>query len=332
MENIKEIESIINDYFINEQDTFIYDNYVLFFSIANTVCNIISNNIANSILDDETLINLPSYDIFQRLDFVRDYYSIFNIKDNLNELINNGTIELEGNEYQNDDKLSRSYVPITEGFSSKDIEDIRVNNTGTIIDSLVLVHELSHYKNRTPNERLIAREILTEPLAFAEKLIMADNIKNHDYEINIELQKQIITFYNKASYVIDILVFLLVYKYFGDISFESYKMVYKKDDYDKRLKWFKESIKINSLDNLNILIYYAVAALISPYLMYRVRENKEFMNKIQNAHEMVKHCKIEEALDYLEIDYNNINDFSKYLEMFCKEVKEKNNKLSVIKK
>lgn len=318
----------LNDYLNRHEGTFLYDHYDDYYKCASIVYNTIKPYINDLKLSNDDLINLPSYDIFERINFANKYYEMFELDNPINDLIDKGIIDLVGDEYQNDDKIQRSFIPTIGGFCKSDGTTISVNNTGTIVDSFVIIHELSHYKNNS-SQGLISREFLTESLAFSEELVMLDSIPSSQIEKNIALRGYLLTFYNDAVWLLKVLYFLRVYKQYNSIDRESCKKYYQRgmeymlNLYNEDLELYIDALKKESLKAFSRHAEYVVAAIIAPTMMHRIRKDKGYMEKLQNVHELVKDEKLEDVLEYLDIDVNKIKIYSKNLMDLCEEAKNK---------
>ena len=91
---------------------------------------------------------------------------------------------------------------------------INVYNNTLITDSIIWVHEISHYRNQPPLFRGEVNDILTELLAFTYELIYTDYLEQIGYEeegktFKIEEYKRLHTFIKKGYYIVRI--FLLYF-------------------------------------------------------------------------------------------------------------------------
>ena len=120
---------------------------------------------------------------------------------------------------------------------------IDVPNTGLITDVLLVVHELSHYRDRKEKGREQVCNLMTESLAYTEELICTDYLSELGYEDSMNLWRKIVftLFYRTASDIIPMYKVFILFKKYGDISKETYKQHFKKDDdYEKVINYISD--------------------------------------------------------------------------------------------
>ena len=127
------------------------------------------------------------------------YKKILNNKDKLFELSKKNFNKITSNSlfsayyiinYDIDDVLRNKVVysegnngrPLIYGECNRSSNKIEINKTGTIIDSILLTHELGHYKNEREGLKNESKLFLSEILPMSEEFIMCDNLSGHEDE------------------------------------------------------------------------------------------------------------------------------------------------------
>ena len=149
-EDLKEIKMLLNDYVVQNDFDFIYNNLHLIGYTCEAIRKT-SKPFAKSMNNsDIEYKNIPVYTGKFRLDIVRKYLKDHQIDLDVDDLFNRGIICCNCNTYPDEIAKKRIYKPFTGGRCQSYLDEHRVEllvpNTGYISDSVVLVHELSHYR------------------------------------------------------------------------------------------------------------------------------------------------------------------------------------------
>mgnify|MGYP006916060324 CR=1 FL=1 len=179
-----------------------------------------------------------------------------------------------------------------------------------IEDSYAIVHELFHDINLDEKEESIARMFYTEGISMLGEVLLEEflqnkNIKDSKAPINFMLYclktKSIDVDFNIKlieSYLINnyidkgsIIKVLNTYSssYVEDLSYSIHKIV---DTYEL------------SLDEQQT---YIVGGLITFYMYDRIKQNRKNIKELFELNEELKNYTFEQVLDYLELNYNNID-------------------------
>lgn len=211
---------------------------------------------------------------------------------------------------------------------------INVYNNGLLTDSIIWVHEISHYKNQPPEKRGEVNDILTELIAFTEELIYTDYLKQIGYEeeatmFNIEEYKNLTYFIIKSYFVIRI---ALLYFMTKKVSKENYLLLYKDDkDYDKVLEIFDEE-KNKNQNIIFLLLHYSVG-VISFYNYIEYKKDPKFLEKLKKLNKKIMtDISLEEALKIINIklDEESLNRILENINIFRDSLQKENKKKKIL--
>lgn len=278
---------------------------------------------------------------------IDDFYKNLGIDFKFNEIIKDGTFNIIRTTYPKKANIrelthgNNNYYVITEYFEDPKTKEkiiiyegihktINVYNNTLITDSIIWVHEISHYRNQPPLFRGEVNDILTELLAFTYELIYTDYLEQIEYEeegktFKIEVYKNLHTFIKKGYYIVRI---FLLYFLLGEVSQENYKFLYKEDkDYEYALKSFDiEIIRRKDKNFIFTILFYSVG-IISIYNYVEYKKNPKFLEKIEKLNQELMNNKIslEDALKIIDIKFEQ-ESLDKVLEdinIFREELIEK---------
>lgn len=349
-------EKDINHFFIKyyssyyKEDNLIYDNMKIFREII----LLLYKQLGSYIINNTRQINwnkIKKSTFIEYAPIIDNFYKELNININLNELIENGTIDLYSRAIE---ELIEAKGKCLNGVNEyeDDHKAIYIYNNGLITDSITLVHEISHYRNQPDIKRNQINNLFTEALAFTEELIYLDYISElgYTYESNIFKHRIIETFYYIIVDTYPLVKLHLLYNEIGNISEENYEMLFKFNDYDQIINTFKEIIKdtktnINNFDKdiiedkeimhklrtdfINDLLY-TVAAPLSIYMYEEYKKDNNFINNIKQLNDIImnndKNNKtVVECLNIIGLsNYNDesLNKVSKSFKSYIDDLEE----------
>lgn len=321
MANIErnDIEKMLNDYFAKNRNDFFVNNYGWLYKIACEYLKIMPNRCSKdymNVLDSR----MPIYSNFEIFEFVREYLKKYNINLDFDGMLKENKVVM------NNDNIS-SFERWLNGINLGGVcnyKIVKVNSNVSYTDAVVLVHELSHYRTKLDRNSKINfnnQRWYSETLAIAEEFIMLDSSLNVEKQY-IYLNRLNIAC-NRFNLLIIYLKMALVCKKYGNISRENYLKVWGIDNYDLDLTNFKKLYN-NRFGNekkffefIDYSIKYSIATIIALHLMYNVRKNSDYMNKLENMHELVPYCSANKLFEYFDL-LSFVNDE----EQFCEPVKK----------
>lgn len=346
-----EVEVSTNTFLKSFFDIEYNKNKLLFSNLGNiySLITFLSNNIENLDMKTPDLSCGARKDLMEKLKLIEGFYKSMKIDFNIEDIVKNGTFNIISTNNPDEATFSEIYSGnnnyiITEEFytdsktNQKIItykeyhETINVYNNDLVTDSIIWVHEISHYRNQPSIKRGEVNDILTELVAFTEELIYIDYLKRVGYEeeanmFAVAAYNNFYYFLTRSYYIIRI---VLLYYSLGEISKESYKILYGKDkDYKKSLNTFFKEIQVNR-KSIFTLLYYSVGA-ISMYNYTEYKKDPTFFAKVQELNNalLTNSASLENSLKIINISLNeeslqrildNINIFKEEIK---KEIKTK---------
>lgn len=199
------------------------------------------------------------------------------------------------------------------------ITSVNIASSGTIFDSLDLIHEIRHYLNVSGKKKGFIDGICSEGLSHFEELNYINYLEKIENGIDVNLlRKEVIRRVKNAFKSFNVESFLVaVYEDFGSVSIENYKKYTKKDDSSSF-----ENIILNSKikKELSTTKRYVFGFILTLYLNYTLRLNPEFINQIIELNSDVKkQPEVENIYDVIDFfkkigfDISNIEEIKELI-------------------
>lgn len=295
------IEIDINDFIKSFMDYY-YQDYSLIFNNLEDIHNIIVlllDKIEDFVFSykndkdlDKYIINFDNIEklsIESKLLILKNFFKKINPDIDLDKIIDDGTfniISVDLDEAIKKDLLFSGLCGLCEDDEEK--IEIKVYDTGLILDLFAWVHEVAHYYNLTiPRSK--DNLLLTESISHTYEMLMLDYLSSigFNYEVSAYQFEMLRNFYAilyQAYYVIKLYI---VFDKLGKINIENYKTIFGyDDDYDKCLINFYSAVN-KKLTAIFSLTYYSIAAALSPYMYYRWVNDSSFMKNILKFNESI---------------------------------------------
>lgn len=247
-------------------------------------------------LSQEEFDNLPKYSEKEIIDMVKSYYRDMGMNYDIDSLYNNGVINFNG-----------SSDSLIYGECNKSNNKTNLRYTGTIIDSILLTHELGHYKNEQSSLKSEEKLFVSEVLPMAEEFIMCDNLVEHDEEKILWYKNRINSLYSKVKRINSILGMIILYLDNGNISRESYIKEFESDNYDKDFNFLKKYLSKYELENIFMDMIYLMGYVVGINVMYKVRNDGEIFNVVKDAQVNINNLDVYEFLTLFGIDMDDMN-------------------------
>lgn len=284
------------------------NNKLLFDNLKNIyiLIEFLNNNMEDIEIEDIDWNEVSKTTILEVEKIIDSFYKEIGVNFKLNDIIKDGTFDI-----LRTNSLEEAYKSeLTSGSNNykRGHKSVNVYNNGLITDSIIWVHEISHYRNQPEHYRVEVNDLLTELLAFTEQFIYIDYLEKIGYEKK-EIDMIRIKEYKNLRYIIKVAFFTvriyLLYFLMGEVSKENYKYLYGEDNnYEKSLEIFNDEIKQNQ-DIIYILLWYSVA-VISIYNYERYKEDSNYLNKIEELNIKINtDITLEEALNIIDIKLDN---------------------------
>lgn len=290
--------------------------------------------------------------LVEKLKLIEGFYKSMKIDFNIEDIVKNGTFNIISTNNPDEATFSEIYSgnnnytiteeSYTDSKTNQKIitykeyhETININNNDLLTDSIIWVHEASHYRNQPYKQRGEVNDILTELVAFTEELIYIDYLKRVGYEeeanmFAVAAYNNFYYFLTRSYYIIRI---VLLYYSLGEISKESYKMLYGKDeDYKKSLNIFFKEIQVNR-KSIFTLLYYSVGA-ISMYNYTEYKKDPTFFAKVQELNNalLTNSASLENSLKIINISLNeeSLNRILENINIFRDSLIKENKKKKIL--
>lgn len=322
----KNINTFLNDFYKFNHPR----NKILFDNIKNIyiLISFLNKNMETLELEDRDFRIGAEANLREKANLIDGFYKSIRVDFKLDKIINEGTFEILGTNPLHD----ILNFELTSGHNNYHGEhkSIEVYNNGLLTDSIIWVHEISHYRNQTDIKRGQVNELLTELLAFTESFIYVDYLEKQGYKKEATMFK--ISEYKNLHHTIKVAylslrVYLLCFL-LGEVSKENYKYLYKEEDsYDNAIDVF-EQFRRRDQDAIFTVIWYSIATIaIYNYERYKIDNNyieiiKELNNKIQTD------ITLEDALKIIDIklDSESLNKILNSINVFkSRLIKEQSN-------
>lgn len=326
MDKENTIEKEINQFLKNLFNTSYNENKIFLNNLKNIyiLISFIYDNLEKLDIDTKDLRNTTRKDYVEKTQLINDFYKSLEINFKVNDIEKNGTLNiLETNEpidatsqltYGNNnyifyERRSFNFKTKEDNIISRNYHKaINVYNNGLLIDSIIWVHEISHYKNQPKEKRHEVNDILTELIAYTEELLYIDYLENIGYEEEAKIFKimeyqNLYSILNFSYYIIKI---TLLYYLLGSVNKENYLLLYKEDkSYNKALELFNKG-----KNDIRLCYHYSIA-IISLYNYIEYKKDKKFLENIKRLNKEIMNYNIslENALKIinLKLDRESLN-------------------------
>lgn len=318
MEKIKILNQKLNDYFVETKDTnmVLNNNISVFYKLSILTNNELLEyfNEKDNIDDIESLTKL---NFLEKIQLATEFYKYLNIDFDIEKYIQNGTID-----FQSQAQFEDNIIGVNKKENGYTIID--VINSGTIFDVAVLVHELSHFRDTGKDDYNEVWILLTEALAYTEKLIFIDFLSKNGYEKDAFILKRIFGYncYLIADEMIPIYEMLQLYNDLGSISKENYDFYYINNDYyDEDITKMEEFLETKEI---SFNSRYILGMPLAVYLFEKYKNDNEFINTIQILHDKISKCSFAECLNIMKLMEENgflLEKIGESLRNFIEELK-----------
>lgn len=301
--NINEIEKIANK-FLNDFYKFNHPREKILFENIKEIYALISylnNNIEPLELEDIDFREGNEATLEEKIHLIEDFYKTIGVPLDFNKIIQDGTFEIIRTNPIYDILESELTYGLNRYYGEH--KSIEVYNNGLLTDSIIWVHEISHYRNQTDKERGELNNLLTELLAITESFIYVDYLEKQGYKkeaIMFKISEYKILYSVVKKAYLSLRIYLL-YFLIGEVSKENYKYLYKEDDsYEDALRMF-EKLKERDHDEIFIIIWYSIGT-ISMYNYERYKEDNNYIEKIKELNDKIQtNITLEEVLKIMDI-------------------------------
>lgn len=316
------LNTFLNNYY--EIRSLLINNINVFYEMSKFVIN--QSSLGEQKEFDWNKITKSTF--LQNVDIINKFFQEIGIQFSMDQIIRDGTLEV----------IPTNYERIMYGLNNYigDHKEIKVYNNGYITDTIVWVHEISHYRNQPEEGRTEVNDLFTEALAHTTELIYTDYLEKlgFAYEASYSRNSILNTFKRASSGAYIISKIIELYEMMGKVSKETYKEFYGNDEYyDDETKKFIKNASQNPFDIFNAL-WYTLSGALSIYMYEEYRKNNNYANNLEelntsllNGDDINKCLRIigitgynEESLDKIKEAYD---EFKKDLDVKTKILSKK---------
>lgn len=319
-EKRKELEEFFNDFllFYHNKYKLLFDNLPFIYDMTYDSYDFWGNFLDTNDFDIDW-DKVTKSDFFDNKDLIERFFDELGIEFKFDEIIKTGVLQIEYNDKNDLDSFDVDLFPNMYGSVSICDEHIQVllNNNGLITDSVIWVHEISHYRNETGQEETEERSLLTESLAFAMQFIYTDFLYNNGYQydaISIMID-DLEALYNNSRDTIPLIRLFMTYIEQGRLDEESYNNRFS-DLYDKVVESSHRQLQENDQIFFNS-VRYAIAFSLAIFMYQCYKKNNNYLYNIEKLNEMLKgESDISNLLKVIGINHIDFDTFDMFLESF----------------
>ena len=261
--------------------------------------------------DDVDTKDFVKMDFFNKVDLVKDFFKSINMDIDVEKSLQDGTINPSFIEFNYEDmsaymKKGRTNIDVN------DNGDVTFPNSGMLLDSIVMVHELGHYTNRLNHSPQSA--IMSEVVAIYTELQFYDYLSNLGYDNETHFFKDFRLKDTKklAQKCLSSISLLLTYMKYGTLNEENYYKMFPNNNYLDSLNKINDKHDFYSISmNMN----YTVGFLMATYLYGKTKEDFSFTENINVFNKHLNEHSFYENLNMLGVpnfDKENVVNISKY--------------------
>ncbi len=252
-----------------------------------------------------------SYTIISKEETIHLSQTFFNhhhIPINIEELIQKKILMLKEKDEKRKDHFYRT---IQDGISFYDTHHnkrLTIFLEGTLLDSIVLIHELLHYINQPKDKRNVVSDLLTEALSYGGELIFCEELDGsylEDQKKHFQNLGSLLFLYaSKLYYIYKI---ILLYKKKGDINPELYNELFDDHNYMMTMDIFEHyTIQQKAIFKDT---WYIVGIPIAIYILEEYKKDDRFFERLKKFNTSLNDCTIWECLKIL-----NLNDKQEFID------------------
>ena len=327
-EEIRIIDKAMNDYVIRSDadKRAIFKNLPVFIKFAECIVRSFKDFFEQEKkpfeFDDISRMNVQD-----KIKLISDFYEKNGISCDVNKYINDGTIDfnfydiLNNNAESEKEKLHHMSDGCMYNIHQKKLID--VCSTGLVTDASVLVHELSHLRDKEGEERNQVSEMLTEALAITEENIFLDYLSGLGYsnEAKIFTRDYYRYAYELSKSVLPEYRIINLYRCLGTVSEEAYELLYEsKENYSEDIKVIDSAKKVRKL-GIFFDSRYVIGFCLASYMFSEYKKDPSFVKKIDELHKLINKSKVTDCFKYIGLSNLDEEDL-KRIEESLLEVKD----------
>lgn len=304
-------------------DIFVYYNLEKFYDLCSFASKDFMDFDFNDTYDDT---NFKKMDFFEKIDMVKDFFQSINMNVDVDKYLNDGTLSPSYINFDKEDK--KSYMKGKGKVDNNGNGDVTFPNSGLLLDSIIMAHELGHMPNRPTNNEQIA--IMSEAVALYTEL------QFYDYLFKLGYNDEVLFFKNTrlkdtsklSKLYSNSISILLTYIKYGAVTEENFKCLFPEKDYFDVLNKIEKS---EDFYTVSMGMNYVFGFVMATFLKRKVDEDFSYTENINTLNKRLNSSDFTENLRILGIsnfDYENIHSISSYLKDYLENSKGLINKIN----
>lgn len=304
-------------------DIFVYYNLEKFYDLCSIASKDFMDFDFNDTYDDT---NFKKIDFFEKIDMVKDFFQSINMTVDVDKYMNDGTLSPSYINFDKEDK--KSYMKGKGKVDNNGNGDVTFPNSGLLLDSIIMAHELSHMANRPTNNEQIA--IMSEAVALYTEL------QFYDYLLKLGYKDEVLFFKNirlkdtsKLSKLYpNSISILLTYIKYGAVTEKNFSCLFPEKNYFEVLNEIESN---EDFYTISMGMNYVFGFVMATFLKRKVDEDFSYTENINILNKRLNNSDFTENLRILGIsnfDYESINYISSYLKDYLENSKGLINKIN----
>lgn len=304
-------------------DIFVYYNLEKFYNLCSIASKDFMDFDFNDTYDDT---NFKKMDFFEKIDMVKDFFQSINMTVDVDKYMNDGTLSPSYINFDKEDK--KSYMKGKGKVDNNGNGDVTFQNSGLLLDSIIMAHELGHMVNRPTNNEQIA--IISEAVALYTEL------QFYDYLLKLGYKDEVLFFKNirlkntsKLSKLYsNSISILLTYIKYGAVTEKNFNCLFPEKNYFEVLNEIESN---EDFYTISMGMNYVFGFVMATFLKRKVDEDFSYTENINILNKRLNNSDFTENLRILGIsnfDYESINYISSYLKDYLENSKGLINKIN----
>lgn len=304
-------------------DIFVYYNLDKFYDLCSIASKDFMDFDFNDTYDDT---NFEKMDFFEKIDMVKDFFQSINMTVDVDKYMNDGTLSPSYINFDKEDK--KSYMKGKGKVDNNGNGDVTFPNSGLLLDSIIMAHELGHMVNRPTNNEQIA--IISEAVALYTEL------QFYDYLFKLGYNDEVLFFKNTrlkdtsklSKLYSNSISILLTYIKYGAVTEKNFSCLFPEKNYFEVLNRIEGNEDFYTISmGMNYVFGFVMATFLKRKVDedFSYTENINMLNKRLNSSDFTENLRI---LGISNFDYESINYISSYLKDYLENSKGLINKIN----
>ncbi len=304
-------------------DIFVYYNLEKFYNLCSIASKDFMDFDFNDTYDDT---NFKKMDFFEKIDMIKDFFQSINMTVDVDKYMNDGTLSPSYINFDKEDK--KSYMKGKGKVDNNGNGDVTFPNSGLLLDSIIMAHELGHMSNRSTNNEQIS--IMSEAVALYTELQFYDYLLKLGYKAEVLFFKNIrLKDTSKLSKLYsNSISILLTYIKYGAVTEKNFNCLFPEKNYFEVLNRIESN---EDFYTISMGMNYVFGFVMATFLKRKVDEDFSYTENINILNKRLNNSDFTENLRILGIsnfDYESINYISSYLKDYLENSKGLINKIN----